>query len=522
MPPANSTMSTWVPAIFIFGLSVLIRLVFVSVHPIVYGGDSIMRMMHADRVLIAYQLPFLQLLIYGANLVSSDPLFLRYLMVVLGGLAGASFYGLSSILLGGEVAFVCALIFTVNPLVIVHSLVPYQEILMLLLLCSGLAFLFRGRTAGNEALASLCLGLACLTRYEAWIVTATALFWWKTQRGKASVRSFLKTLCLFAWAPLLWIGLQRGLSPAGTFVLEGFGEWQRLYRIPYILGMTVHHAGTWLGLAAVAGLVEFWRKSLWRNPRVQMLLLSAVAFLAALLFSAHGVPPDPVRYVTDREAHWLLLFLIWAGGLGLYQLRKYSTAIASREAANPPRALAAKAAYVGLVGICLIAGTYETQRRLSHLTGQPDLKLDFQVAKFLDRRLQDGKRALILAAPIPAPVFEDYFKRAHQKGGAAGLASAQRIVAEMDIGPFDYSRTVVNSRLGKLRTMSVSHVRRSSPGASFNKEALSGIGLVVRFSDFQPSDDWEVLLDAEVKQKGRKLTEITSPERTALIFELAG
>ncbi|MCI0627337.1 MAG: glycosyltransferase family 39 protein [Acidobacteria bacterium] len=451
------------PAALVLILGVLIRLLLITAHPVIYGGDSVMRMMNADKIVLAYQLPFLQLLIYGANLLSNDPTVLRWLMVALGGLAGAAFYGLSSILWGREIGLVCALLFTVNPLILVHSLVPYQEILMLLALSAGLAFLFKQETKGNLALASLCLGLACLTRYEAWIVTAAAaLFHWKNDGAKMGKlftwQSSLRTLALFGWAPLLWTVWQGGLSPSGTFVIEGFREWERFYRIPYILGMTLYHAGPLVTLLAAAGLVECWKKRLWLNPRIQMLLLCLLLFFPALIFSAHGVSPNPIRYVTDRETHWPLLFVMWAAGLGLYQLKKRLAAALHRTAGADSWWML----YHAVFGLCLLWGVYETNRRVVHLASQPRLKLDYQVARFLDLHLRQGKKALILADPLPIEAIQDYLDRAYHKSGPRGLAAAQQIVEALDTGPFDYSRIVVNSKLGKNRILHLGQLNTSS------------------------------------------------------------
>jgi hypothetical protein len=462
----------------------------------------------------------LQLLIYGANLLSTDPIVLRWLMVLLGSMAGAAFYGLSSTLWGREAGFVCALLFVTNPLVIVHSLVPYQEILMVLLLCLGLWLLWQRESAWKLAVASLCLGLACLTRYEAWIITAVAaLFYWRQHWAQKAVwKSLLHMVLLFGWAPLLWIFFQRGLSPSGTFVIEAWDHWKRLYRVLYILVMTAYHAGLWLSLGAVFGLNEFWNKGLWRNPRIQMLLVSLLVFLAALIFSAHGVPPDPIRYITDREAHWPLLFVIWFGGLGMYKLRKYSIAAQVLAPGRKRAALTAGVAYLVLIGLCVFCGLRETERRLVSLAAQPNLQLDYQVAKFLDKYLPTGYCALVLAEPISARAIQEYLDRAYERSGANGLVAARQTVAMMDTGPFDYSRIVVNSRVGKQRIMHTAQLQAS--GLAWDGTPPASMRFAIRFSNFRPKDERETKLDGWIQEYGRKLTELSVRELTAQIFEL--
>ena len=140
--PSNS-LPFWVDLLAVLFIGLVVRIAFIHLHPAIYGGDTLVRIMNADRVLLAYQLPLLQLLIYLVNRVSSDPLHIRYLMSLIGALAGTAFYLLSATLLDRPTARLACLFFVFNPFLLVHSIVPYQEILMLLALFLGLYFLLR-------------------------------------------------------------------------------------------------------------------------------------------------------------------------------------------------------------------------------------------------------------------------------------------------------------------------------------------------------------------------------------------
>lgn len=524
---ATSGRDSWRTPVALFALGLTVRLLFISLHPIVYGGDSVMRMMNADRILIAYQLPFLQLLIFAANLLSPDPGLLRYLMALIGSLAGVAFYWLSSVLWGRDAARLCALFFILNPFILVHSLVPYQEVLVLLLLCGGLALLFENNSRGRLALASLCLGLACLTRYEAWIVTAAAAgFHWFNKRGKRSPlpawKSGLETFLLFGWAPTLWTFLHQGLSPSGTFVLEGIRAWQRVYRIPYVLLMSAYHAGVPLLPLAGWGTLEFFRTSLWRDRRVQMLMVATGGFLVALPMSAHGVPPDPVSMVTDRESHWLLLPLFWAAGLGAHRFKKLLMPTSAwGPSGRTKTAVVRGAIYHSALGACLLWGLAEANRRIASLTSAASLQLDYAVAQHLDRHLPGDSNVLILAEPVPAAAVQEYLDRARRKAGSRGEEAARRLISLVDTGPFDYSRTVVNSRLGKSRFFHMAQLEAlpNKPGI----EALRSlkIRVVVIFANYTPSTDRELRLLAFVRQHGRKQTDLTRAGQSASIFELS-
>ncbi len=158
------------------------------------------------------------------------------------------------------------------------------------------------------------------------------------------LKLFLRTAVLFGWAPLLWILLHHGLSPQGTYVLEGFSGWARLWRIPNVMAMVVYHSGPIIGLLAVLGVLKFWKESLWTRPGMRMILAAAVLLMLALVFSAHGVEPDSQRYVTDREAHWFILFTLLAAALGLLDIRRRLTA-------PPEIPCSSRAAPSGKVGV---------------------------------------------------------------------------------------------------------------------------------------------------------------------------
>ena len=64
-------------------------------------------------------------------------------MSLVGALAGVAFYLFSATLLERRTARIASLFFIFNPFLLVHSIVPYQEILMLLLLCLGLYCMLR-------------------------------------------------------------------------------------------------------------------------------------------------------------------------------------------------------------------------------------------------------------------------------------------------------------------------------------------------------------------------------------------
>ena len=232
-------------AIFTLGLTV--RVALIHLHPIVFGGDSVVRLMNRDRILLSYQLPLLQALLHAVSLVTDDLLAYRYLMAVIGALAGVGFLAVAGCILSRDAALVAALLFASNPFLIELSIVPYQEVLSL----AGLFFAFRYLFGEETAKASVCFGLACLTRYEAW-TAGPLLVWAYWSRTGRSTPAAVRAMLLFGWAPAAWMVFHQGISPGGTFVVEAPLSAARLFRYVYLGWITLKNGpeGT-----ACAGLV---------------------------------------------------------------------------------------------------------------------------------------------------------------------------------------------------------------------------------------------------------------------------
>ena len=541
-------------AVLLVGL--LVRIAFVQAHPAIYGGDTLARMMNADRILLAYQLPLLQLLVYLVNLASSDPLLIRYLMSVIGALAGAAFYLLSDSLLDRPTARLASLFFIFNPFLLVHSIVPYQEILMLLFLCLGLYCILQctsvppwtsGHLRGvheieghtkiplapslskeeeprfqpNIGWASLFLGLACLTRYEAWVITAAAGLYYARLQLSAHpspcyLRSLSKMIALFGWAPLLWILLHRGVSPQGTYVLEGLATWSRLWRIPYVTTMTLVHAGPVVCVLAILGLWSFRRQLLLMNPGIQMVLSTAVLLMLSLVFSAHGVAPDPQRYVTDREAHWFVLFSFWAAALGLSEFKTRRIAWTETSSSKPKAAFPMRIAiYYLTMLLAVLWGVVQTDRYIKRLLTDQNLNLDYAVAQHLERNLPQGSKALVFANPLPPSATQEYLDKVYRQGGAEALLVARRQLAELNSGPLDYSRVVVNIRRGRSQILDASKLIVTDTDIE-RFLSQNRVRLAALFSNY-PADKINPhrLLDY-VKQRGKP--QVTLEDRGLQVF----
>src|SRR5262249_48701026 len=137
-----------------------LRLWLIFQFPIVFGGDSMLRLMHRDEVLLSYQLPLLQCFIWALSRFTTGALPVRLMMAVIGALAAVAFYYLAAELAGPRAALAGAILFATNPYITPVSIVPYQEILLLATLFGAFYFFFRKRWAAS----AVFLALACFTR----------------------------------------------------------------------------------------------------------------------------------------------------------------------------------------------------------------------------------------------------------------------------------------------------------------------------------------------------------------------
>ncbi len=445
MPPESAKASPEAPAFqqhesrlwayhaaILFASGLLVRIWLIHAYPVIFGGDSIVRLANRDRILLAYQLPLLQAGIHYLSLLSENPLLIRYGMALIGAVAGVGFYYMAVSLMGRATAFSCALFFVSSPFVLAYSVVPYQEILMLAALFFSFHFFFEE----NWSAASLCLGLACLTRYEAWLACPVLALAFAMKR-RPHGRGLLKGCLLFGWAPLAWTAYHGGITPSGTFALETNLNAERLWRFVYLGWITVKNTPLPVLALAALGLWRFWKQGLLRAFRFQMLAAFLVLFLVSVLFSAHGERDQPDRFVTAREAHVLLAAVIVLAGLGLNRVRRYGTA---------------------LVIASLLTGLFMADRMVARESSAPHFQLSHRMALYLDQHVLDDQQVAVLAKAIPQPLLGRFLEKAERQGGTAGRRKALEVLIDLDASPPDYQRILVHSRLGKDQLKSLSRL----------------------------------------------------------------
>ncbi len=408
-------------AAWIFTAGLALRLALIARFPLIFGGDPMVRLIHRDSILISHQLPLLQLIVFEIARITHDYVVTMCAMAVIGAAVGPGFYLLARDLMDENAAFWAGLLAATNPFFVGYSIVPFQESLML----GAVLFAFHFYYADQPGASSLCLALACFTRFEAWAAAPVLAFAYGRERG------FIRGVVLFGWAPAVWLIYQRGLAPAGSFVVESHITVARLMRWVYLGYITLKFTPVVVVALGLAGAWLLWRFKWW--GKVWPLIVFLALFTIALLFSAHGDWPDPERRIASREAHLWIAAVLMLAAIALSSITGYRAAIA-------------------LAGVVFgIGGSY---RFVANEAADPRLQLSYRLARFFDHALEPGQRALILSPSWPPHTFDFYLQRARETGGEAGYAAAVRNLADADMSPSDYQRTLIHSRFDRDRLVS--------------------------------------------------------------------
>jgi hypothetical protein len=379
--------------LLLFGLGLAARAPWLLAFPAVHGGDSVARLARSDELLLAYQLPLPQLLVFLARAATPDPLFARALFAALGAAVPVALARALQPAGGTPAALFAGLLAALHPLFVYYSLVPYQEPVVLVLLLEAAAALQRGR----DGRASLCLGMACLCRYEAWIAAALAF--------AARRRSPARAALLFGWAPVVWLVAWRGLSPPGSYVLDLDPEAARWSRLLF-LGTKLQEYTGWAALClALAGAVAAVRR---RSRALAWAALFIVLVVAAVVAAGHEFPPGSGR-VSERLIHLPALAACALAGLALGALA---------ESGRRPGLAAALLASLA-VGAAWVRSAREL---VTEANRDPALMLACSVARVAERELGRGERLAVLAPPVSAQAIDDYVRKVERSGGDARRA----------------------------------------------------------------------------------------------------
>ena len=213
-------------------------------------------------------------------------------------------------------AAISVALFALNPDVLYLQSTPMTEPLLFGLVLLSISLVYEwveaavtGNAKTERRKAGWCLILACLTRYEAWLVTAAvivlgAIALWR--RG-VSARAALRVTADLAIYPVLAIVMfffHSWFTTGAWFVTGGFyvpdnvaagNVWTAFMAVVYGMRLLI---GTPLILAALVGVLFVAVRALWRAEyAAQLVLLALVAFLVLPAYAFFNGHPFRMRYI---------------------------------------------------------------------------------------------------------------------------------------------------------------------------------------------------------------------------------
>ena len=520
--PAKSGLLADGLRIFIFGLA--IRILWLSIFPVPYGEDGFGRVYFKDTIFLSHWLPLTQAIVYLIGQLTDGIVLIRYVFAGLGSLAACGFYLFLRMIVSPNMARLGGFLFSANALYALLSLMPYQDVVFLGLFYASIPFLVpgpkqqTGGAVGGEnpldgpivapalyvhslrgkpvhwLVGSLLLGLACLTRYEAWFVLPVLAFWMVRDRVHCKgeiVKATIGVTLLLVWAPLLWLVLSwiRFGSWSGFLYQmpdSGFFAWNPHFDLFWITDYAARML-YWVGLFgspvvvfAVPGLAKLISVRRQLHPALKLAFVFGLLVLA-FFFLVMGKEQDTVfRFSMIPLSITLVLTVLGLGATGAWMRALHGEGM---------KTLARPACILLVIGLVIYATI-----PLARLNANHEYRDPYLISKYLEERLAPGETALVVA------------DRARDRSDAAPLA---------------YQRIVAQSRLGPDRIISSGNLGIDQPGELIDHGTKNHIGLLVVFENLQP---W-LPADIFYAQLARSQSDWVKPVlkvSTAQVFAVSG
>ncbi len=180
-------------------------------YPVAYWIDAHLRLAQRDHIFIGYWLPTIQVLVYTAAKPADSLLLLRIILSLISAtVLFCAYYLANRLFPTSSVAGILALVLLgANLMYTALATVPYPEVLFIGFMFLALICLEDPQNQRLFYLAALSLNLACLTRYEGWLLAGILVSEEVMRYVKSkSLRGFIPMagrLVLFSFAPLVWV-----------------------------------------------------------------------------------------------------------------------------------------------------------------------------------------------------------------------------------------------------------------------------------------------------------------------------
>jgi hypothetical protein len=401
------------PALALALIAAGLRLELLLRYPLLYDGDAYGRWLGRDQPFQSPWVPLFQLCIFALTRLADTIFAVQVLAICFGITAILAFWLLLYRAFGASIAYLGALALALHPLFILFTIAPYQEGLFLTLACLAI-WLALAPGEPQWPWLALVVGLAALTRYEGWLLALLLwlfLLWRRRKAGTLGWRFAAGSALALGWAPLLWMAVQRDVSPSGfqtlaptpnpTSLLSTLSAlWPAWSLQPGLIGGILALGGfIWLGwrarcgselagllLAFLAGdllVIAFLRPFSPNNLRLPLLSLPvALAGMAGLLVDGARFFSQRLRWLASwqtrpewwRWSMWLpltALLLCWSVPIATHRVAAYDAIVrpAYLAAKALPRSLPLEAP-VALIGSATDEGAFDMYAQQTGWQGQ--------------------------------------------------------------------------------------------------------------------------------------------------------
>jgi len=390
-------------------LSMIARAWLIRSNPVLYHNDAYNRLFHSDTLLVKFWLPTLQGLLYLMARLNLSIVTIRLLLAAIGSFTCGSLYLFVSMIAKRTVALIAVLLFSSTPIFLTFSIVPYQEGLYFLFLFSALTCFAQQRrhrdTTANTLGSSMLLGIACLTRYEGWIMAGLLGLKWIVERASGLTLAGLaklvaKAALLFCWAPIAWVVFTK-LSghPMGYLRDESLSISFSVSRIHDLMTrgtpVLLELLGVWAIAMGVIGLVLL-RKRVKAQAK-DMLLLFTIYVALVQGFMTFFNP-----YLDNQRLYLNLVILII---IGEAEAIAYAAQQLGRLKEGRFSSYLGRTAKVALLvlftGLIMLTGYQRTVAQITRFTSWGGFQIPYTVAEFLRQNAQTGQTIAVVGELRP-------------------------------------------------------------------------------------------------------------------------
>ncbi len=452
-PKTPSERAQLVSIVFIFLVAFFARAALAVSFPTIHGGDAAARLARPNELVLGYQLPLPQLFVAIGKTLCDDPIAVRLVFCLWGGVLVAGFTALVSMGVGATAGAFAGLLAAFDPLLVHYSIVPYQESIAYGLL--AWAFVLVGAKAPVPG--AIAMGAACLSRFEAWLLLPAFALATRSRHAAA-----VAALPVFGW--VIW---WQGLAPGGLYVLDLDPSADRLSRVAFLGRKFLEYETPVVGSLAVTGalLLVFTRPNR-LALKAAGILVGVIAVVVAL---GHEYPPGS-GLMSERMIHLPVLLALGLAAVVLDRLSAVSRA-------------AWLACLLLVTGLAARNLAFEA-RLLRSAAADPDLALAREAARAIETARGPGECVTVIAPTVDPRLLLDYVAKVEASFG--DVARAKERARVLRTASPDLDRIAANLR---------------APGGTARREA--GCPLVVLVDEHGTSEVTFTLL-AEISAGPRR------------------